>query len=197
MDTNWPNLQRDLVVTYRGSKLGVDMAKKILVPLNRSDYSREILPHIEKLIPASESQAEVFGTSLVLFYITRPPRGMSFAVPDPGSDYALESGGEPVDPPAHPIYAHQQEDSIQSEVEVQLLPTMRQLQEAGYAVSLQVCFGEDVVDEIVRIVRKEQIDLVAMSTLAQVGVRRFFFGDIADRVMRKVKVPVLLFHPTI
>lgn len=166
------------------------MAIKILVPLNRSDHSHEILPHIEKLIPTPESK-------LVLFYITRPPRGMSFAVPDPGSDYALEPGGEPVEPPAHPIYAHQQEDSIQSEVEVQLLPTMRHLQEAGYAVSLQVCFGEDVVDEIVRIVRKEQIDLVAMSTQAQVGVRRFFFGDIADRVMKKVKVPVLLVHPEI
>jgi len=105
------------------------MATKILVPLNRSDYSHEILPHIEKLIPPSETQ-------LVLFFVTRPPRGMSFAVPDPGSDYALEPGGEPVEPLAHPIYAHQQEDSIQSEVEVHLLPTMGHLREAGYAVSL-------------------------------------------------------------
>ena len=156
------------------------MATKILVPLNRSDYSREILPHIEKLIPAKCREPRPSESQLVLFYITRPPRGMSFAVPYPGSDYVLEPGGEPVHPPAHPIYAHQQEDSIQSEVEVQLLPTMRHLQEAGYAVSLQVCFGEGVVSEIVRIVHKEQIDLVAMSTQAQEGVRRFFFGDIAE-----------------
>jgi nucleotide-binding universal stress UspA family protein len=160
------------------------MATKILVPLNRSDYSHEILPHIEKLIPTSETQ-------LVLFFVTRPPRGMSFAVPDPGSDYALEPGGEPVDPPAHPIYGHQQEDSIQSEVEVHLLPTMGHLQEAGYAVSLQVCFGEDVVGEIVRTVKREKIALVAMSTQARVGMLRFFFSDIADKVMQQVDIPVL------
>ena len=164
------------------------MATKILVPLNRSDDSHEILPHIEKLIPTSETQ-------LVLFYITRPPRGMSFAVPDPGSDYALEPGGEPVEPPAHPIYAHQQEDSIQSEVEVHLLPTMHHLQEAGYAVSMQVCFGEDVVGEIVRIVKRDKIDMIAMSTRARVGMLRFFFSDIADKVKQQVDIPVLLIHP--
>ncbi len=164
------------------------MATKILVPLNRSDYSREILPYIEKLMPASEAQ-------LILFYITRPPRGMGFAAPDPGSGYALEPGGEPVDPPAHPIYAHQQEDSIQSEVEVLLLPTMQHLQKAGYATTLKVCFGDNSVEEIVRISGKENIDLIAMSTRAQDGVRRFFFGDVADKVMKKVKGPVLLVHP--
>ncbi len=164
------------------------MATKILVPLNRSDYSHEILPHIEKLIPTSETQ-------LVLFFVTRPPRGMSFAVPDPGSDYALEPGGEPVDPPAHPIYGHQQEDNIQSEVEVHLLPTMGHLREAGYAVSLQVCFGVDVVGIIVRTVKREKIALVAMSTQARVGMLRFFFSDIADKVMQQVDIPVLLIHP--
>ncbi len=148
------------------------MTTKILVPLNRSDYSREILPHIEKLMPASESE-------LVLFYITRPPRGMGFSAPDPDSDYALEPGGEPVKPPTHPIYAHQQEDSIQSEVEVLLLPTTRHLQKAGYATTLKVCFGDNSVEEIVRIAGKEKVDLIAMSTRAQDGVRRFFFGDIA------------------
>ena len=162
----------------------------ILVPLNRSDYSREILPHIEKFVTVAD-------TKLILYYITRPPRGMGFAVPDPGSGYALEAGGEPVGAKAHPIYAHQQEDSIQSEVEVHLLPTLRHLQEVGYSVSLQVCFGEDTVDEIVRVARKEKVDLIAMSTRAQEGVRRFFFGDIADKVMKKVDMPVLLIHPKI
>jgi nucleotide-binding universal stress UspA family protein len=166
------------------------MATKILVPLNRSDYSREILPHIEKLMSPSESE-------LVLFYITRPPRGMGFAAPDPGSGFALEPGGEPVDPPAHPIYAHQQEDSIQSEIEVLLLPTMQHLRKAGYETTLKVCFGDNIVEEIVRITGKEKIDLIAMSTRAQDGVRRFFFGDIADKVMNKVKVPVLLMRPEI
>ena len=51
--------------------------------------------------------------------------------------------------------------------------------------------------EIVRIARKEQIDLVAMSTRAQEGVRHFFFGDIAEKVLKKIDVPVLLIHPKV
>jgi nucleotide-binding universal stress UspA family protein len=72
---------------------------------------------------------------------------------------------------------------------------MRHLQEAGYAVSMQVCFGEDVVGEIVRTVKRDKIDMIAMSTRARVGMLRFFFGDIADKVMQRVDIPVLLIHP--
>ena len=166
------------------------MTTKILVPLNRSDYSREILAHIEKLMPPSESE-------LILFYITHPPHGLGFAAPDPGSGYALKPGGEPVAPAAHPIYAHQQEDSIRSEVEVLLLPTMQHLRKLGYATALKVCFGDNGIEEIIEIANEEKIDLIAMSTRAQDGVRRFFFGDIANKVLRKVKIPVLLVHPEV
>jgi len=166
------------------------MTTKILVPLNRSDYSREILTHIEKLMPASKSE-------LVLFFITHPPRGMGFASPDPSSGYAMKPGGEPVGPAAHPIYAHQQEDSIRSEVEVFLIPMMKHLRELGYATTLKVCFGDNSVEEIIEVANEEKVDLIAMSTRAQDGVRRFFFGDIADKVMKEVKVPVLLIHPEV
>lgn len=165
------------------------MAKRsILVPLTKSGASQHILPQIENLIPAQDSK-------LILFYVTKPPRGMGFAAPDYRSDYALEPAGEPLGPKPHPVYASQQEDSLQADVEVALLPVTNHLKQQGYDVSVQVCFGEDTVGEIVRTVKREKIDLVAMSTRASVGVRRFFFGDIAQKVLKQVDIPVLLIHP--
>jgi nucleotide-binding universal stress UspA family protein len=44
-------------------------------------------------------------------------------------------------------------------------------------------------------VKREKIDLVVMSTRARVGMLRFFFSDIADKVIQQVDIPVLLIHP--
>jgi len=162
--------------------------KNILIPLTKSQASQQILPQIEKFIPALEGK-------LILFYVTKPPRGMGFAAPDFRSDYKLEAGGEPVGPKPHPVYSSQEEDSMQADIKVALLAVTNHLKQQGYDVSLQVYFGEDTVGEIVRTVKRAQIDLVAMSTQARVGVSRFFFGDIAEKVMQQVDIPLMLIHP--
>ena len=161
---------------------------KILIPLNQSRLSQKILPHVEKLISAGEND-------LVLFYVTKPPRGIGFGAPDPGSGYALKPGGEPVGPTPYPIYATQQEDSIKANVEAELLPVTNHLKKAGYEVSIVVGFGEDPVEEIMRIIAENKISLVAMSTRAPVGVTRFFFRNMADTLAQKAEIPVLLIHP--
>lgn len=164
------------------------MTKKILVPLTKSTFSHKILDEIEKFIPAKDSK-------LILYYVTKPPKGSGFAATDYRSDYALEPDGEPLGPKAHPVFASQEEDSIQSDVEVALLSVCNDLKEKGYDVSTQVCFVDNVVGEIVRIVKRDKIDLIAMSTRAHVGMLRFFFADIAEKVMQQVDIPVLLIHP--
>jgi len=164
------------------------MTKNILVPLTKSAFSHKILREIEKFVPPEDSK-------LILYYVTKPPKGTGFAAPDYRSDYALESDGEPLGPKAHPVFPSQEEDSIQSDVEVALLSVTNKLKQQGYDVSTQVCFVDDVVGEIVRIVKRDKIDMIAMSTRARVGMMRFFFGDIAEKVMQRVDIPVLLIHP--
>ena len=56
-------------------------------------------------------------------------------------------------------------------------------------------FDKDPVAVICRHIRKSAIDLVAMSSLARVGVTRFFFRNIADTVAQEAKIPVMLVHP--
>lgn len=52
---------------------------------------------------------------------------MGFVTPDYRSDYALEPAGEPLGPEAFPVFSSQEEDSLQSEVEVALLPVTNKL----------------------------------------------------------------------
>ena len=164
------------------------MMKNILIPLTKSAFSHKILREVEKFFPPEDSK-------LILYYITRPPKGSGFAATDYRSDYALEPDGEPLGPKAHPVFASQEEDSIQSEVEVALLSVTNDLKEKGYDVSTQICFLNEVASEIVRIVKRDKIDLIAMSTRARVGVRHFFFSNIAEKVLEQVDIPLMLIHP--
>jgi len=164
------------------------MSKNILIPLTKSNISHKILGEVEKFIQTEDNK-------LILYYVTKPPKGMGFAAPDYRSDYALESDGEPLGPKTFLVFSSQEEDSLRAEIEVDLLPIMNQLKQHGYSVAIQVCFLDDVVGEIVRIVKRDKIDLIAMSTQARVGMLRFFFADIAEKVMQQVNIPVLLIHP--
>jgi nucleotide-binding universal stress UspA family protein len=161
---------------------------KVLIPLTQSELSRKILPCVEKFISADEND-------VVLFFVTNPPSGAGFGEPDLRAGYVQKPGDEPVRPTLHPIYATQQQDNIKSHVEAELIPITNRLKEAGYEVSLVVGFGKDPVTAILKVISERNIDLVAMSTRARVGVTRFFFGNIADTLAQKSKIPVLLIRP--
>jgi nucleotide-binding universal stress UspA family protein len=120
---------------------------------------------------------------------------VGFGEPDLGAGYVPMPGDEPVKPTLHPIYASQQEDSIRAHVKAELGPLLKRLREAGYEVSIKVGFDKDPVAVILRHIRKSDIDLVAMSTRARVGVTRFFFRNIADTLAQETEIPVMLVHP--
>ena len=162
---------------------------KVLIPLNQSELSKQILPHVEKFISTEEND-------LILFFVIKPPGSVGFGEPDLRAGYVPRPGDKPVRPTLHPIYASQQQDSIKSHVEAELMPVTNRLEEAGYTVSIVVGFGKDTVESILRVITSSKIDLVAMSTRARVGVTRFFFRSIADTLAQKTKIPMLLIQPS-
>ena len=162
---------------------------KVLIPLNQSELSQKIFPHVEKFISTRENE-------LILFYITKPPRGAGFGATKPGTGHILKPGIEQKEPSTHPIFATQQEDSIKAHVEAELMSVSNHLKELGYDISIIVDFSKEPVDEILAVVKKHDIGLVAMSSRARVGLTRFFFQDIADTLARKAEIPVLLIHPS-
>ncbi|MHC4857621.1 MAG: universal stress protein [Planctomycetota bacterium] len=161
---------------------------KVLIPLNQSELSQQVLAHVEKFLPASDND-------LILFYVTNPPSNVGLGEPDLSAGYLPLPGEKNITPALHPIYATQQEDSIRAHVETELTPVTHRLKEAGYEVSLVVGFGKDPIDTILHEISERNINLVAMSTLARVGVTRFFFRNIADTIAREAKIPVMLAHP--
>lgn len=161
---------------------------RVLIPLNQSELSQKIVPSVENFFPAGEND-------LILFFVTNPPSPAGFGEPDLGAGYVQMPGDEPVKPTLHPIYATQQEDSIKAHVETELTPVTNHLRDAGYKVSIKVGFDKDPVAAILSLIRNSEIDLVAMSTRARVGVTRFFFRNIAETLSQQAKIPVLLIQP--
>ncbi len=161
---------------------------KILVALNQSELSQQVVPAVERMFAPENSE-------LILYFVTRPPSAAGFGEPDPSAGYPPLPGDVPVQPTLHPIYESQQRDSIKAHVKAELLPLTGRLGEAGYEVSVKVGFSSQPEDSIVRYVHECRADLVAMTTRARVGITRFFFRNIADHVVEKAGVPVLLVRP--
>ena len=85
--------------------------RKVLVPLDRSDYSLKIVPEIQKFIPAADTQ-------ITLFYVADPVTSIGTVTPVYDADFLIP---EPTPTPSlermpHPIYANQVEESLQNTV---------------------------------------------------------------------------------
>ncbi|MFZ1397009.1 MAG: universal stress protein [Candidatus Promineifilaceae bacterium] len=161
----------------------------VLVPLSSSPYSREILTAVQTfLLPQS--------TRLILFHVSRQPKSISAPGWKEVPEKRLEQGGAIPSLP-EPIYASQQEESIRAQVAAELVAITQALEMAGYQIEVQVCFGDNVAEEIVRLVKENGIHLIAMSTHAREGVSRIVFGDIAQQILHDVHIPMLLLHPQV
>jgi nucleotide-binding universal stress UspA family protein len=66
---------------------------------------------------------------------------------------------------------------------------------AGLKVKSVVVEGK-AADEILDYAKKNDVDLIVMSTHGRSGVSRFFFGSVAEKVARHSTAPVLLISPT-
>lgn len=53
----------------------------------------------------------------------------------------------------------------------------------------------DVATELCRYVEDNDVDLVVMTTHGRTGLSRLWLGSVADRLLRRLAIPVLLLHP--
>lgn len=72
-----------------------------------------------------------------------------------------------------------------------LEPARAALEAAGYAVRALGACG-DPAHQILRAVESEGIDLVALSSHGRTGAARWWFGSVAEAVLRQCPVPVLV-----
>jgi nucleotide-binding universal stress UspA family protein len=169
---------------------------KILVPINGSALSRQVLPLVCRLFQPEQCTVILMRVAEEPEVHTHPqpeyvPRDQAFGPiftfrtlePQREQGAELEEAA---------IYQSQIEDTVMHEVEDELHDLTDCLK--GYNVSVVARFG-DPAEEIIRFVEHESIDLVVMATHARSGISRLVLGSVAEAVLRHVTVPVMLLRP--
>jgi nucleotide-binding universal stress UspA family protein len=144
------------------------MYKKVLVPLDGSPFSECVLEHV-KIMAAG------------------------YKIPDVRLAFVIE----PVNPGIYEVPGNFIEDMQKQAIaaaEEYLKKTSAKLVAEGVAATWVVLRG-NVAESILDYARKNEIDLVIMSTHGRSGVARWAMGSVADRVARQATVPVMLVSP--
>jgi len=163
---------------------------KVLIALDGSAWSRQILTSIGRLLPPADHE-------LILLRVAELPTGLVGAPPRPILASWLTTMYESrrdLEYTLHPIYDSQQEANERDALEMALLPDQQLLQRAGYRVTSLVRFGDPAV-EIANLARYANVDIVAMATHGQTGLRHLLLGSVAEQVLRDLTIPVLLIRP--
>ncbi len=166
--------------------------RMILVPLDGSDFSRQILRVIGNVFDPTD-------VSLILFRASYPPAVSSINVP--GEMFAgsirLTGAYETYSPPMEVNYEAmgKEREQYRQMLTDELAPYAAELRNAGYAVTTQVDYG-DPAQCIIDIVKTSHVDLIAMATHGRSGLGRLVLGSVAERVLRNVDIPVLLMRPS-
>lgn len=91
-------------------------------------------------------------------------------------------------------------DPTEAEVEVvrnaekYLVTIAADLNTRGFDVEVHVRYG-DVAEEILSHSKRNEIDLISMSTHGRSGLGRWLLGSVAEKIVRHSEKPVLLLRP--
>jgi nucleotide-binding universal stress UspA family protein len=144
------------------------MYKKVLVPLEGTENDKVILAHVRRL-------AKNVGAAVVLMQIHRvvkddDPFMKSVQIEVGSSGYLKKERAE----------------TYLAELEQSLL-------QDGIKVSKEFIVAEEAeADAIVKYAEEKECDLIALANQQSVGVGRWFFLNIEEKVKRRSSLPVLL-----
>ncbi|MEZ4676036.1 MAG: universal stress protein [Caldilineaceae bacterium] len=168
MDNSTTNL-----VSESAANIAAEAGKRnrVLILLDGSAFRRRILPYVQQFLRPED-------THLILVRVADPPQSI----------YYVEG----------PIFVSVDDAASEAEISTQLreelADTKALLEAAGYTVSREIRFGSAGL-EIERFIKEAKIDLVAMTTYARSGISKLLYGSIAEHLMRKAQIPVMVLHP--
>jgi nucleotide-binding universal stress UspA family protein len=152
--------------------------RRILIPLNISEISSEILPVVQRLFHVDEVELTLLG-------VTQRPK----------SYVATDAGVSEIPHAAYTVSCTDEEwRAYRQKFEVELKLLAHTLRQEGYAVNTMVRLG-DPVEQILAAVAQSEYDLLAMATRGRTGLTRLVLGSVAESVLRQVTVPMLLVRP--
>lgn len=139
--------------------------KKILVPLDGSDWSEQVIPNALDIARANEAQ-------LILVHVYHPPTPA----------FIDEIQTDDID------------DAL-TETKARLMALRDRLQHEGVSVSLQLIGGLTVAATLQSYILSEAVDLVVMASHGRTGLMRLVLGSVAREVMEAVDVPIIMLRP--
>jgi nucleotide-binding universal stress UspA family protein len=155
------------------------MFKRLLVPLDGSRFGSRALRYATEV-------AQRFGAEVILIRVIRPTTPV------------IAAGAHGVASPA------ESEIAVQAALEADkrnaarakryLRGKVRAIRSRHTKASYQVAIG-DPAKSIMEFSKKENIDLVVMTTHGKSGLKRAIMGSIADVVIRESGKPVLVIRP--
>ena len=166
--------------------------RRVLIPLDGSDFSRQILTVISDYFRAEDVE-------LVLMRVATPALmaadSRSYVDLMAEQTYMGTYGTYTPNQEHQWALSAQERETYRVQLQGELGGEARRLYEQGYKVSTEVHFGEPA-QRIVDFVNDMDIDMVAMTTHGRTGLGRLVLGSVAERVLRGVHVPVLLWRNT-
>ena len=165
-----------LVVRASSSTIAAEESAKttILVPLDGSEVSDEIIPHAVSL-------ARIMSSRLTLLQVVQP---VQWIAPVTNIPYSYS--------PA--IYDEELTGNLVSAARLRLSSIARRLETGKISVDTRVAVDDHVAKCIVDIAQHDEVRGIAMSTHGK-GLSRLFLGSVADKVLRSATVPVLVHRP--
>ena len=144
------------------------MYQKILVPLDGSELAECVLPHVEAISKGCEVK-DVILVRVVEPLELQPDTYIAFT----GDEVArIESGRK-------------------SEAEEYLKKVAKQLRESVIRVRSKVLAGK-AAESLAEYASKNRVDLIVIATHGRSGISHWYWGSVADRVLRSACVPVLM-----
>lgn len=141
------------------------MYKRILVPMDGSPLAEAVLPHIQPL-------AQAFDTEIILLQV----------LVEPADAFAVRSS--PLSPPGSVR-------KIQSKTKAYLKKVCAKLEKDGMRATYLIREG-GVPETILDVAEVMQADVIAMSTHGHSLTRLFLLGSVTYQVVRRSPLPVLV-----
>lgn len=160
--------------------------RKVLVPLDGSQFSRQVLPYVRSLLDPA-------AYAVMLLRVASTPEGLTSPPPRPLALDGWLMGRGDTDR-AHPIFQSQVWDGLKAELRGNLEPQVNLLAQAGFTVTTIVRFG-DAAEEIIDVAEDEDVAMVVMATHGRSGLERLVMGSVAEAVLRHLHVPVMMVRP--
>lgn len=156
---------------------------KVLIPLDGSETSQQILSVLCRFFQPDTIDVVLMQVASPLIHPATDTYVSTFDVSL--TDMRHWQGHKDVEE-----HWQKMQEDIRAGLEVQA----ERLRREGYSAAVEVRAGTPV-EEIVRYVEEDGVDLVAMATHGRKGINRLLMGSVAEEVLRTVSVPVLLDRP--